>query len=112
MFDKLNESLLSVSQEPRGWTVCRRSQTVQDLQHQGHLSVKTFTLHANTLEQWMTCALDAARVGVQGRAGVAAESFQGVIWNFTDILTRVLTPPLRSELRDLSRSRASDLLLC
>lgn len=55
--------------------------------------------------------LDAARVGVF-RAGVAAESFQGVIWNFTDILTRVLTPPLRSKLRDLSRSRASDLLLC
>lgn len=111
MFDKLSESLLSVSQEPRGWTVCRRSQTVQDLQHQGHLSVKTFTLHANTLEQWMTCALDAARVGVF-RAGVAAESFQGVIWNFTDILTRVLTPPLRSKLRDLSRSQVSDLLLC
>lgn len=45
------------------------------------------TFDANILGQWMTFALEVAHIGVF-RAGVAAE---GVIWNFTDTLTRVVT---------------------
>lgn len=48
------------------------------------------TFDANILEQWMTFALEVAHIGVF-RAGVAAEGSQGVIWNFTDTLTRVVT---------------------
>lgn len=43
---------------------------------------------ANILEQRMEFALVVAHTGVSG-AGVAGEGSQGVIWNFTDTLTRV-----------------------
>lgn len=38
-------SFISVSQESSGWTMCRRSQTVQDLQHQGPFNKKAFGLY-------------------------------------------------------------------
>ncbi len=105
-------------QEPSGWTMCRRSQTIQDLQHQGQFSIKVFTLYekpsfdANISEQWLMFAL-VGHIGVF-RASVAAAGFQGVIWNFTDILTRVFTMLLCTEPWDLTQSccsQVSDLLL-
>lgn len=77
-----------MSQEPGGRTVFRRSQTIQDLQHQGQSSSKLFTLNekptfdANTVEQRLLFALEGVCV-------CSGQVFQGVIWNFTDILTRV-----------------------
>lgn len=44
--------------------------------------------HTNIFEQRMEFALAVAHTGVS-RAGVADEGSLGVIWNFTDTLTRV-----------------------
>lgn len=67
-----------------------RSATPRSFQQKSFSRRAKPTFDANILEQRMTFALEVARVGVF-RAGGAAEGSQGVIWNFTDTLTRVVT---------------------
>lgn len=66
-----------MSQEPGGWTMCRRSQTIQDLQHQGHFSVNISTLYETNFRCKRLRTMDDVCFRSVFRAGVEAERFRG-----------------------------------
>lgn len=86
-------SFISVSQESSGWTMCRRSQTVQDLQHQGPFNKKAFGLYLKKYAHILCkhCRAMANVCSWRNVQGITISDFQGVIWNFTDSLTCVCT---------------------